>query len=121
MRNRVRTAHPVKGEQFDVKHSAGGMIDVEFVMQYLVLCNAKAHPELIDNTGNIALLERAEVIGLLPAGIGHAAAGAYRELRRVQHRARLNEEPTHVVMPELQEQRDAVLKLWEAVFGNSCS
>jgi glutamate-ammonia-ligase adenylyltransferase len=120
MRNRVRTAHPVKGEQFDVKHSPGGMIDVEFVMQYLVLCNAKAHVELIDNTGNIALLERAEVIGLLPAGIGHAAAGAYRELRRVQHQARLNEEPTHVVMPELQQQRDAVLKLWEAVFGNNC-
>jgi glutamate-ammonia-ligase adenylyltransferase len=119
MRNRVRAARPVKGEQFDVKHSPGGMIDVEFVMQYLVLCYAQTHPELIDNTGNIALLERAEVIGLLPAGIGHAAASAYRELRRVQHRARLNEEPTHVVMPELQQQRDAVLLLWQTVFGDT--
>jgi glutamate-ammonia-ligase adenylyltransferase len=119
MRMRVRAAHPVKGLQFDVKHSPGGMIDVEFVMQYLVLCNAQMHPELVDNTGNIALLERAEVIGLLPAGIGHAAAGAYRELRRVQHRARLNEEPTHVVMPELQEQRDAGLALWKSVFGDT--
>jgi glutamate-ammonia-ligase adenylyltransferase len=119
MRNRVRAAHPVKSGQFDVKHSPGGMIDVEFVMQYLVLCYAQAHPELIDNTGNIALLERAEVIGLLPAGIGHAAASAYRELRRVQHRARLNEEPTHVVMPELQQQRDAVLLLWQTVFGDT--
>ena len=125
MRNRVRAAHPVKGEQpggakgafFDVKHSRGGMIDAEFVMQYLVLANAALHPELLDNTGNIALLERAEVLGLLPPGIGHAAASAYRELRRVQHRARLNEEPTHVVMPELQRERDAVLALWQAVFG----
>jgi glutamate-ammonia-ligase adenylyltransferase len=119
MRSRVRAAHPVKGLQFDVKHSPGGMIDVEFVMQYLVLCNSQMHPELVDNTGNIALLERAEVIGLLPAGMGHAAAGAYRELRRVQHQARLNEEPTHVVMSELQEQRDAVLALWKSVFGDT--
>ena len=118
MRNRVRAAHPVKGEEFDVKQSPGGMIDVEFVMQYLVLSQAARHPELIDNAGNIALLERAEVIGLLPAGIGHAAASAYREMRRVQHRARLNEEPTHVFMPELQAQRDAVLVLWQTVFGS---
>ena len=116
MRNRVRRAHPVRAGQFDVKHSPGGMIDVEFVMQYLVLCHAGAQPELIANTGNIALLERAEVIGLLPPGVGHAAASAYRELRRVQHRARLNEEPTQLAMPALQEQRDAVLALWRCVF-----
>ncbi len=116
MRERVRAAHPLKGEQFDVKHSPGGMIDAEFVMQYLVLCNAAQHPELTANTGNIALLERAEALGLLPTGVGHAAAGAYRELRRVQHRARLNEEPTQVCMPELQAQRDAVLALWQSVF-----
>jgi glutamate-ammonia-ligase adenylyltransferase len=119
MRNRVRAAHPVRGEQFDVKQSPGGMIDVEFVMQYLVLANAARYPELIDNTGNIALLERAEAIGLLPPGVGHAASSAYRELRRVQHRARLNEEPTHVVLPELQAQHDAVLVLWQTVFGGT--
>ena len=116
MRERMRSAHPVKGEFFDVKHSPGGMIDVEFVMQYLVLCHAGAHPELTANTGNIALLERAEVIGLLPPGVGHAAADAYRELRHVQHRARLDEAPTHVPPAELQAQRDAVLTLWNAVF-----
>jgi len=121
MRERVRAAHPLKGDSqpghFEIKHSPGGMIDVEFVMQYLVLCHAAAHPELIDNAGNIALLERAETLGLLPPGVGHAAAGAYREMRRVQHRARLNEEPTEVVMPELQAQREAVLALWHAVLG----
>jgi glutamate-ammonia-ligase adenylyltransferase len=92
------------------------MIDVEFVMQYLVLCHAGAHPELTANTGNIALLERAEAIGLLPHGVGHGAADAYRELRHVQHRARLDEAPTHVPPAELQSQRDAVLALWNAVF-----
>ncbi len=127
MRERVRAAHPVKaapkgepeGQQFDVKQSPGGMIDAEFVMQYLVLSQAAQHPELMGNTGNIALLERAEVLGLLPVGVGHAAASAYREMRRVQHRARLDEEPTHVFMPTLQEQRQAVLTLWQTVFGTT--
>lgn len=116
MRDKVRAAHPVKGAYFDVKHSPGGMIDAEFAMQFLVLSQASSHPQLLDNAGNIALLERAEALGLLPAGVGHAAASAYRELRRVQHRARLNEEPTHVVMPELQPERDAILRLWQTVF-----
>jgi glutamate-ammonia-ligase adenylyltransferase len=119
MRGKVSAAHPVKAGQFDLKHSPGGMIDAEFVMQYLVLSEAAQHPELIDNAGNIALLERAEVISLLPLGIGHAASNAYRELRRVQHRARLNEEPTQVPIPELQTQRAAVLALWQTVFGDS--
>jgi glutamate-ammonia-ligase adenylyltransferase len=95
------------------------MIDAEFVMQYLVLSKSQRHPELMQNTGNIALLERAEVLGLLPAGVGHAAASAYREMRRVQHHARLNEEPSHVFMPVLQLQRDAVLALWRTVFGTT--
>ena len=118
MRERVRAAHPVKGDHFDVKHSMGGMIDAEFVMQYLVLSQSAVYPELLDNAGNIALLERAEVLGLLPVGVGHTAAGAYRELRRIQHRARLNEEPTQVSPSELQSQRDAVLALWHTVFDN---
>ena len=103
--------------RFDVKHSTGGMIDVEFATQYLVLSQSAAHPQLIDNLGNIALLERAEAAALLPTGVGHAAADAYRELRRVQHHARLNEEPTHVAATQMQPERDAVLALWRAVFG----
>ena len=69
------------------------------------------------NLGNIALLRRAEQAGLLPAGVGTAAADAYRELRRVQHRARLNEEPTQVPPDALVRERDAMLALWKAVFG----
>jgi glutamate-ammonia-ligase adenylyltransferase len=121
MRERVRAAHPVKGDHFDVKHSTGGMIDAEFVMQYLVLLHAAVHPDMLDNAGNIALLERAEVLGLLPVGVGHGAAGAYRELRRIQHRARLNEEPTQVGPCELQSQRAAVLALWHTVFDHPVS
>ena len=116
MRNRVRTAHTTKPDLFDVKHSPGGMVDAEFAVQYLVLMHACAHPELADNVGNIALLQRAEVAGLLSKDIGVKASAAYRELRRVQHKARLNEAPTQVPQAELQMERDAILKLWQAVF-----
>jgi glutamate-ammonia-ligase adenylyltransferase len=117
MREKVRGARPVKAGLFDVKHSAGGMVDAEFAVQFLVLSEAGSHPELVPNLGNIALLQRAEAAGLLPAGVGQAAAAAYRELRRVQHRARLNEEPTQVPMTSLVDEREAMLSLWKAVFG----
>lgn len=117
MRETVRAAHPVKPARFDVKHSAGGMVDAEFAVQSLVLSQSAAHPQLRPNVGNIALLQRAEAVGLLPAGVGQAAAAAYRELRRVQHRARLDEEPTQVSPEAVAAERDAVLALWRAVFG----
>ena len=116
MRQKVRSAHPVRGGKFDIKHSAGGMVDAEFAVQFLVLSQAAQHPGLVDNVGNIALLQRAETAGLLPDGVGQRAAVAYRELRRVQHRARLNEEPTQVMPPALQAEQGAILALWDAIF-----
>ena len=116
MREKVRSAHPIKGDVFDVKHSPGGMVDAEFAMQYLVLSQSAQHPALVANVGNIALLQRAEVAGLLPPGVGEAAAKAYRALRRVQHQARLNEAPTQVAPGTLEAERTAILVLWAAVF-----
>jgi glutamate-ammonia-ligase adenylyltransferase len=116
MRNRVRSAHAIKSELFDVKHSPGGMVDAEFAVQYLVLMHSAKHPEMAHNVGNIALLQSAEKAGLLPHGVGFKAASAYRELRRVQHKARLNEEPTQVSQAALHAEREAILALWAAVF-----
>ncbi|HEY1229387.1 MAG TPA: glutamine-synthetase adenylyltransferase, partial [Ramlibacter sp.] len=118
MRQRVRAAHPVKADRFDVKHSDGGMVDAEFAVQFLVLAHSARHRELIPNLGNIALLQRAEAAGLLPAGVGRQAAAAYRELRRVQHRARLDEQPTQVPPAQLAAERDAIVALTRAVFGS---
>ena len=116
MRDKLRAAHTVKSGLFDVKHSAGGMVDVEFVVQYLVLAHAAQHPTLLGNVGNIALLMQAENEGLLPEGVGQAAGRAYRELRRVQHRARLDELPTQVPPEELAKECAAIQALWHAVF-----
>lgn len=116
MRSKVRAAHPIKGDLFDVKHSRGGMVDAEFVVQYLVLTQSAQHPALGANVGNIALLQRAEAAGLLPLGVGEAAAKAYRTLRGVQHRARLNEAPTQVAAGDVADEGAAITALWQAVF-----
>ena len=117
MREKVRQSRPVPEGRFDVKHSAGGMMDAEFVVQLLVLTHAAHHEALQANSGNIALLHAAEACGLLPPGVGTRAADAYRELRRAQHRARLDEQATQFDPAGLAAARDAVLVLWKAVFG----
>ena len=117
MRDKLRAAHTVKPNLFDVKHSAGGMVDVEFAVQYLVLAHAQQHPSLLANVGNIALLLSAEKAGLLPSGVAEAAGSAYRELRRVQHRARLDEQPTQVPTADLANECAAIQTLWRSVFG----
>jgi len=117
MREKLRAARPVRAGQFDLKHSVGGMVDVEFAVQYLVLAHTAAHPELLPNVGNIALLQRAEAAGLLPPGVGHHAADAYRTLRKRQHLARLDEQPTQCDEQELGPEQAAVRALWQAVFG----
>jgi glutamate-ammonia-ligase adenylyltransferase len=117
MRAKVRSAHPAKGHHFDVKHSMGGMVDIEFAVQFLVLSQCAAHPELLANVGNIALLHRSQMCGLLPGSVGDDAAQAYRTLRQIQHKARLNEEPTQVDEAAAEWQRAAGLALWACVFS----
>ena len=116
MRAKVRAAHRDKDGVFDVKHSLGGMVDMEFAVQFLVLAHSATHPDLRANVGNIALLQRAQDCGLLKAPIGSEAAQAYRSLRQIQHRARLDETPTEVPLGVVAQERAAGLALWRAVF-----
>ena len=116
MRERVRASHTTKAQVFDVKHSPGGMVDIEFAVQFLVLAHSHAHPALRANSGNIALLQAAQDAGLLPGDTGAQAALAYRALRQVQHSTRLNEEATHWDWQASSQARAAGLALWAAVF-----
>ena len=117
MRDKVRAAHPVKAELFDVKHSPGGMVDVEFAVQFLVLAHDEQFPTLCGNIGNIGLLLEAQRVGLLPGEIGSDAARAYRLLRQIQHRARLDEQPAQSDSSAAQAARRSVQALWTCVFG----
>lgn len=116
MREKMHAGHVNDTPLFDLKHDSGGIVDVEFCVQYLVLSHSARHPELTGNLGNIALLQRAGAIGLIPVGIALAAADAYRELRRQQHAVKLSGATYARVPPAAMENvRDAVRALWTQV------
>jgi glutamate-ammonia-ligase adenylyltransferase len=118
MRRRMHAGHPNRSALFDLKHDPGGMVDVEFVVQYLVLLHSHTHQELTRNAGNIALLGLGATLGLLPADLAAEVAAAYREYRRTQHQIRLQGAATARVDPAPQTaRRGAVEQLWVAVFG----
>lgn len=120
MRQKMVDNHGGKSEHFDLKHDRGGLIDVEFAVQYLILAHACRYPELTRNLGNIALLAMAGRLGLIPEALAREAADAYREFRHLQHTIRLSEARHARVAPEsVAHERQAVLDLWQTVFGES--
>ncbi|MEW5967424.1 MAG: bifunctional [glutamate--ammonia ligase]-adenylyl-L-tyrosine phosphorylase/[glutamate--ammonia-ligase] adenylyltransferase [Pseudomonadota bacterium] len=120
MREKMRAGHVNDSDLFDLKHDPGGIVDVEFCVQYLVLRHSVAHPELADNVGNIALLKRAGTAGLIPTGVAGAAADAYRELRRQQHAIKLaGADHARVPAAGLALVRDAVRALWVHVMDEN--
>jgi glutamate-ammonia-ligase adenylyltransferase len=119
MREKMREAHPNRSTLFDLKHDRGGIVDVEFTVQFLVLGHAHRHPELTRNIGNLALLKLAASLGLLPEDLTGAAHAAYRELRRLQHAMRLQGETYARVDPVLVAQHaQSVLRLGQQVLGD---
>ena len=116
MREKMHAAHPNKSGLFDVKHDRGGMIDIEFVVQYLVLAHAHRHAALTQNLGNIALLGMAAEFGLLDTGLAARCQEAYREYRRLQHSLRLNgAQFARVPIDQAQPHAAAVTELWRMV------
>jgi glutamate-ammonia-ligase adenylyltransferase len=120
MRRRMHDGHPNRSGRFDLKHDPGGMVDVEFAVQYLVLAFGAVHRELVANAGNIALLARAAAAGLIDPADAQAAADAYRLYRARQHAVRLAEpgaQAARVTADEYVVERAAVRRLWSSLFG----
>jgi glutamate-ammonia-ligase adenylyltransferase len=118
MRQRMRDNHASKNEnEFDIKQDEGGIIDVEFIVQYLVLGHAHAYPELCSNLGNIALLGIAAELGLIPLELADEVRNAYREYRRMQHANRIDGRPSAGIDKTLISERiGKVRALWKVVF-----
>jgi glutamate-ammonia-ligase adenylyltransferase len=118
MRDKLLESHPNRSDLFDLKHDRGGMIDIEFAVQFLVLAHAHQHPELVRNDGNIALLKLAAELALIPFEVAENARTAYREFRRRQHALRLNGARYARVAPaEVSDAIEATRSLWRHTFG----
>ena len=90
MRQKMRDGHPNNSGLMDIKHDRGGMVDIEFMVQFLVLAYSTTHSELTANSGNLALLTRAGELGLIDAQLAERVCATYRSLRALQHKMRLN-------------------------------
>ena len=118
MREKLHAAHPNRSALFDLKHDRGGMIDVEFAVQFLVLAHAHRFPDLTRNLGNIGLLRMAVELGLVGESLSGGAANAYREFRRLQHALRLNgAQYARVPAAQVAEHRAAVQALTRELFS----
>jgi glutamate-ammonia-ligase adenylyltransferase len=120
MRRKVHAGHPNPSGDFDLKHDSGGMVDIEFMVQFLVLAYACQQQKFVGNLGNIALLRIAGELGLIDGGVAISVGNAYRLFRSRQHRLRLDgAEKTRINLesePELMMAREAVLALWFEIF-----
>lgn len=121
MRKKMLDAHATKLDErdavFNLKHDPGGLIDVEFAVQYLVLGYSWQYRELTDNKGNIALLAMAAARGLIPADLADAVRDAYRDYRRMQHALRLNAQKSRVAKADVADRVAVVRRLWKTVFN----
>lgn len=118
MRQKMRAGHAVPADLFDLKQSVGGIIDVEFIVQYLVLAHAHQYEVLTQNIGNIALLAKLADLGILDKHQADVVAHAYLDFRKKQHALKLQgHDQARVPLNEVVQQADVVRALWQAVFA----
>ncbi len=103
--------------EFDLKQGAGGIADIEFMVQFCVLRWASEYPDLVQWTDNIRLLETLSRLELIPGRSAAALADAYRALRAAYHRCTLMDAPTVIGDDALASERARVQDLWAHLLG----
>ncbi|WP_166258876.1 bifunctional [glutamate--ammonia ligase]-adenylyl-L-tyrosine phosphorylase/[glutamate--ammonia-ligase] adenylyltransferase [Marinobacter salicampi] len=121
MRERMRTnlgtpqSDQRPAEVFHLKHDRGGIIDIEFMVQYLMLAHSAKHPELTQWTDNIRQLEELGRAGLLPVADTEQLREAYITLRSTIHRRALQNHNSQVGADEFRAERDYIAQVWDRV------
>ena len=104
-------------ERFDLKHGRGGIGDIEFLVQYLVLWFAVEHPDVVFYSDNIRQIDALAAAGCLERAAGDALQDAYRDYRLRQHHLALDGRPPLVGADEFEAQREFVAETWEEWLG----
>jgi [glutamine synthetase] adenylyltransferase / [glutamine synthetase]-adenylyl-L-tyrosine phosphorylase len=118
MRERMRAEKKDRADALDLKNTRGGIVDIEFIVQYLILAYSHEHKEFLGNLGNFALLTRAGALGILAeddaAHLGKAYLAYRAQLNEAQNQ---NDRKAWIGVDELREERLAVSRVWNGVFG----
>uniref|UniRef100_UPI003563EF44 bifunctional [glutamate--ammonia ligase]-adenylyl-L-tyrosine phosphorylase/[glutamate--ammonia-ligase] adenylyltransferase n=1 Tax=Spongiibacter sp. TaxID=2024860 RepID=UPI003563EF44 len=117
MRKHLLPAGGEKNGEFDLKQGLGGIVDIEFMVQYAVLAWSHKHPPLHYHTDNIRILESLQQQGLIPEADTQALIEAYIAFRSQSHRASLQEQQGRLSGDSLVAERDAVRRIWQQLLG----
>lgn len=118
MREKLRASRKATpAGQFHLKHGKGGIIDIEFLVQYLVLRWAALFPSLLQWTDNIRLLETIGINSLLPAMQVRLLSDAYLAYRKACYHANLQNKSATVDNKELLPFRQAVQQIYAEIIG----
>ncbi len=114
MREHLGTSEKEAGELFNLKQDRGGIVDIEFIVQYSALANAHQYPQLIEYTDNIRILDAMEQTGVIPAADAETLREVYKNYRSVGHRQVLQNRSSVVSPNELEACREAIMQIWNA-------
>ena len=106
-------ANAFEAEQpFNLKQDAGGIVDIEFMVQYAALAWSHQYPELLRYTDNIRILDGLRDHGLLTAADVGLLQEAYKAFRAAAHRQALQKQAGTVPGDQLADERRNVLRIW---------
>ena len=117
MRRRLRREHGNKHpDQFHLKRDDGGITDIEFIVQYVVLLMAHQYRELVRWTDNVRLIQSLAQADLINDQIAHLLRTAYLTYRSMAHRLGLQEKAAVVPKPMFQDLQKSIGLLWDQIF-----
>ena len=102
---------------FHLKHDRGGIVDIEFLVQFLVLNHAHQFPELYEYTDNIRILDAAEKVELLNSNEAETLREAYKAYRAVGHKQTMKDLSNTISASEMTDLREAVAAIWHKFIG----
>lgn len=119
MRAKMRDHLLKAGEgEFDLKQSPGGMVDIEFIAQYLVLAHACGEPQALTRwSDNVRIFDECVMAGVLTLEQAEGLKQAYLEIRNLGHRLNLSEISRKVGEDQLLTERGHVLAVWQQLLG----
>jgi glutamate-ammonia-ligase adenylyltransferase len=108
-----------KSPVFHLKQGSGGIVDIEFMVQYTVLAWAHKYPSLTIYSDNIRILEVMEECQLLDRESVQGLMDAYKAYRSIAHRLSLQQKPTEISADKFVNERSVVRKVWNQFFDES--
>ncbi len=118
MREHLLPARLSDEGSFHLKQGVGGIVDIEFMVQYAVLSLSHDTPVLTDWTDNIRILQTLAAQGLFPEEHSQSLIDAYISFRSASHQLALQEQPDTVPAATFEQERAVVSRCWERMFGD---